>query len=97
MTTLYHYSIGTNVHEDGVTAFPITGEAVTVDGQPMVRLAHGVIHHRDGWHETEAAALAYAADQVAVMASRLLIQANAIQAKALAAVAAAYAAEEAAK
>lgn len=76
MTTLYRYSVGTNVYEDGVTAFPIAGEAVEVDGQPMVRMSPDYIQSRDGWHETQEAALAAAADQIGRMALRLLDQAS---------------------
>jgi len=73
--TLYHYSVGTNCHEDGVSVFLVKGESVTVEGRPMVRLLGGNILAADRWHETEQLAREAAADQVGRMGIRLLDQA----------------------
>lgn len=80
---LFKYSVGTNVYEEGVTAFPVVGEAVMVDGISMVRLHAGYINTADGWHTTQEAALMDAAEQIGRMGLRLLDQAATLRAKSL--------------
>lgn len=75
MTSVYRYSVGTTVHEDGVSAFAVKGRAVEVEGRSMVELAHGVIYHADGWHEDDTAARMAAAEQIERMGVRLIGQA----------------------
>lgn len=76
MSTLYRYEVGTNVHDDGVTAFLVKAEALTFEGLPMVRLPYGVISSAAGWHEDERMARLEAALEIENMASRLIGQAG---------------------
>lgn len=71
MTSLYRYEVGTNVYEEGVTAFAIKGQAVEVEGRRMVELAHGVIVPDAGWSETKAEASLRAALEIERMAGLL--------------------------
>lgn len=74
--SLHRYEIGTNIYEDGVTAYPVKGEPVTVNGSPMVALAHEVIVPAAGWYETENEARLRAASKVEDLGLRLLAQAR---------------------
>ena len=71
MTTLYRYEVGTNVYEEGVTAYPVKGQAVEVEGRRMVELAHGVIVPDAGWSATQAEASLLAALEIERMAGLL--------------------------
>jgi hypothetical protein len=50
------------------------GESIEVAGEQMVRLAHGAIVKRDGFHDSRAAALRSAAATVDALANRLIKQ-----------------------
>lgn len=76
MTSLYRYEVGTNVYEEGVTAFAIKGQPVTVGGSPMVALAHEVIVPAAGWFASEDEARLQAAANVEALGLRLLAQAK---------------------
>lgn len=76
MTSLYRYEVGSQVHDDGLSTWPVKGEAVEVDGRRMVKLAHGVIVPAGGWHESKAAARTAAAEQMERMGVRLIGQAE---------------------
>lgn len=60
---------------EGCWIYVRTGEAVTVEGQPMVRLNGGTLAPVDGWYETKAAAMAAIAHRVEAWGHKLLSQA----------------------
>ena len=76
MTSLFRYEVGTNVYEDGVTAYPVKGQAVEVEGRRMVELANGVIVPDAGWFASEDEARLQAAADVEALGLRLLAQAK---------------------
>lgn len=76
MTSLYRYEVGTNVYEDGVTAYPVKGQAVEVEGRRMVELANGVIVPAAGWFASVDEARLQAAEDVEALGLRLLAQAK---------------------
>lgn len=67
MTKLYTYDVS-------LTTAPhlIIGEPITVNGTPMVRMAHGTIVRADGWFSTDAEARADAADRLQNMVRQVL-------------------------
>jgi len=64
---------------EDVGAFHEHGQLVVVDGEPMVRMGHGVIVPRTGWHESEQAAREEAAFKIEAMAARLLAKAKEVK------------------
>jgi len=67
--------IGRSLCGPGVQSWLDTGDAVTVDGQEMVRLPGGTIVTAEGWHDTLQAAQAAAADLLEEIAGRVAEQA----------------------
>ncbi len=72
----YSIFIGSSLHGAGVQWWLDTGDAVTVDGQEMVRLPSGTIVTAEGWHETLHAAWAAAADRLDSIAASVAGQAG---------------------
>ena len=69
--------IGSSLSGPGVQSWLDTGDAVTVDGQEMVRLLPGgTIVTAEGWHETLHAAWAAAADRLDSIAASVAGQAG---------------------
>jgi len=69
--------IGSSLSGPGVQSWLDTGDAVTVDGQEMVRLLPGgTIVTAEGWHDTLQAAQAAAADRLEEIAGRVAEQAR---------------------
>ncbi len=69
--------IGSSLSGPGVQSWLDTGDAVTVDGQEMVRLLPGgTIVTAEGWHDTLQAAQAAAADRLEEIAGRVADQAR---------------------
>lgn len=64
---------------DGVSYYTTWGESCDVDGQPMVRMAHGAILPAAGWVDTRTEALRLAADKIEQLAERLLLQARRVR------------------
>ncbi|NBW19832.1 MAG: hypothetical protein EBR82_68850 [Caulobacteraceae bacterium] len=75
MTQLYRATAYEVIRDDGADVHVQVGEPVTVQGAPMVRLAHGVLVPATGWHATREAALAEAATTVEAWGNLLLEQA----------------------
>lgn len=73
--TLYRLTVYETVDDSGVMTMWSTGESIDVEGEPMVRLNHGAIVKREGFHESRAAALRAASAQVDALANRLITQA----------------------
>lgn len=62
--------------EDGVAVWTSHGDAVTVDGVQMVRLAGGFIHPADGYAATKSEAVLVAAARVEELGRLLMAQAS---------------------
>lgn len=76
MTQLYRAEpFGRVDRAEGCWVYVQAGEAVTVEGQPMVKLNGGTLAPIDGWHETETAAMAAIAHRVEAWGHQLLAQA----------------------
>lgn len=77
MAELYKVSVSDSwVRRDGCGTYMTSGEAVTVDGRPMVRLHGGTIVPADGWSADKATATANAAMRIAQLGRLLLDQAE---------------------
>lgn len=77
MTQLYRAEPFDRVDRaEGCYVYVQAGEAVTVEGQPMVRLNGGTLSPIAGWHETKAAAMASIAHRVEAWGHKLLAQAE---------------------
>lgn len=79
------YTINVNdscFRADGVSYYTTWGESCEVDGQPMVRMAHGAILPAAGWVATRTEALRLAADKIERLAERLMSQAREVRAQA---------------
>lgn len=72
--TLYRLNVHETLDDAGASTTWSVGQAIEVAGELMVRLAHGAIVKRDGFHESRAAALRDAASQVDALANRLIKQ-----------------------
>ena len=73
---LFSVFIGHSLSGPGVQSWLDVGDAVTVDGQEMVRLPGGTIVASDGWHDTLHEAQAAAADRLEEIAGRVAEQAR---------------------
>lgn len=73
---LHKVQVGCSVWADGVSTVSLVGTPRTIDGSPMVQLAHGPIMPADGWHATEAEAKAAAANEIEKLGRGLLDQAK---------------------
>ncbi|MFO0453544.1 MAG: hypothetical protein ACK52I_33635 [Pseudomonadota bacterium] len=80
MSNRYRIDFGTN----GVSHYTHTtvGDALAVEGEPMVRLAHGSIVRDVGFHTTLADASRDAAGRIEALGHRLLAQAERLRAEA---------------
>lgn len=76
MDVLHHVDIGQIIDSRGVSTFEQKGDLVVVDGQPMVRLSHGVIVRANGWSGDPADARLRAAMKIEEMGRCLLAQAE---------------------
>lgn len=76
MATVHRIDIGNTVDSHGVHTFKQAGEAIEVEGRPMVRLKHGTIVRADGWSATPAEARVVAADRISGLGRTLLAQAE---------------------
>ena len=75
---LYDSHFGTS----GVYTNTVAGDALAVEGEPMVRLAHGPIVPDKGFHTTLADASRAAAGRIEAIGHRLLAQADRLRAEA---------------
>ena len=82
MDAMYRLDIGSQIDSRGVSTFMQKGEAVTVEGAPMVRLSHGVIVRAHGWCQDKVQAQLAAAAQIEEMGRSLLAQAEQLRAAA---------------
>lgn len=82
MSKVYRVEITDRLRRDGFVTWETTAEPVTVDGVRMVRLAHGVITHADGFTPSRAQALRQAADRIDEMRLRLIGQSERLRAEA---------------
>jgi hypothetical protein len=69
------------IRADGLGWWVTHGEAITVDGEPHVKMQH-VILPAEGWHDNRADALRAAADRIEQLGHRLLDQAARVRAEA---------------
>lgn len=77
MAKLYRSMVCDSLFNDnGVTVWTSHGDAVTVDGVQMVKLAGGFIHPADGYASTKSEAVLVAADRVEELGRRLMAQAS---------------------
>lgn len=72
--TLYRLNVHETLVESGAMTTMSKGEPVDVGGEPMVRLDHGTIVKREGFHESRSAALRAAASEIDALANRLIKQ-----------------------
>lgn len=83
MTRLYRATVNdTWMSADGLGWYTQFGEPRTVDGTPMVLLPSCIVP-ADGWHATEQAAVAAAADVIEAHGRKLIRQAESMRAKAV--------------
>lgn len=73
---LHKIQIGSSVWGGGISTVALKGTPRTIDGTPMVQLAHGAIVPADGWCATEAEAKAKAADEIEMIGRNLFHQAK---------------------
>lgn len=81
---LHHIDVGSQVWNRGLGTIELFGSPITVDGVPMVKLAHGAIVLAKGWHASKADAQAEAADKIEQIGRQLLEQAASLRATAAA-------------
>lgn len=82
MTRLWRATVNDSwMGPDGLGWYTQCGQPRTVDGAPMVVLASCIVPAH-GWHATELAAVADAADVIEEHGRRLIRQAEAMRAKA---------------
>lgn len=72
----YSMHVSRTLTDTGLISWLDEGDALTVDGQEMVRLPIGIIVTADGWHDTLQAAQAAAADRLEEIAGRVAEQAR---------------------
>ena len=72
--TLYRLNVHETLVESGAMTTMSKGEPVDVGGEPMVRLDHGTIVKREGFHESQAAALRDAVTRIEALATSLIKQ-----------------------
>ena len=85
MTNLYKASVSDhNVGKDGIGYFVQHGEPLTVGGDPMVKLAGGVLVPAAGWHAEFSDAVLEAAQRIEALGHRLLSQADRLRVEAAA-------------
>lgn len=81
---LHKIDVGSHIWNRGLGTVELFGTPITIDGVPMVKLAHGAIVLAKGWHASKAEAQAEAAQQVQEIANQLLVQAASLRASAAA-------------
>ena len=80
MAKLYRLDVLDSVRSrDGVGTYMQHGDAVVVDGEPMVRLSHGTIVAASNFCATRDGARASAAERVEEFAQALMAQAAALR------------------
>lgn len=85
MSNLYKASVtDTGFHREGIGYFVQHGEALTVDSEPMVKLAGGVLVPSKGWHAEFGDAVLEAAQRIEALGHRLLAQADRLRVEAAA-------------
>lgn len=85
MTKLYKSSVGDHhFTKEGIGYFVQHGEPHTIGGDPMVKLAGGVLVPAAGWHAEYGDAVLEAAQRIEVLGHRLLAQADKLRAEAAA-------------
>jgi hypothetical protein len=81
MTKLYKASVSDHhFTKEGIGYFVQHGEPQTVGGDPMVRLAGGVIVPANGWHADFSDAVLEAAQRIESLGHRLVAQAAELRA-----------------
>ena len=82
MSNLYQADVNDfGIRADGLGWWVTHGEAITVDGEPHVKMQH-VILPAEGWHDNRADAVRAAADRIEQLGRRLLDQAARVRAEA---------------
>ena len=81
---LHKVDVGLQVWNRGLGTIELFGTPITVEGVPMVKLAHGAIVAAKGWHANKADAQAEAADRIKEIGMQLLEQAASLRASAAA-------------
>ena len=81
MTNLYKAEVTSQIGKAGVHVWWSVGTPVTVNGSPMVQLAHGTIVPAAGWSATVNEAANVAADQIDNLRLVLIEQSDQLRAK----------------
>lgn len=81
MTNLYKAEVTERLDRNGVSIWWSVGTPVTVNGSPMVQLAHGTIVPAVGWSATVNEAANVAADQIDNLRLVLTEQSDQLRAK----------------
>ena len=76
MTSLFKCEVMDRVGKEGVSVWWSVGTPLTVDGTPMVRLAHGTIVEAAGWSASVNEAARKAADRIDELRDALSSQAE---------------------
>ena len=76
---LHKIDVGMQVWNRGLGTIELFGSPITVEGTPMVKLAHGAIVLAKGWHANKADAQAEAADKIEEIARQLMEQAASLR------------------
>jgi hypothetical protein len=85
MTNLYKSSVSDHgLTREGLGYFIQHGEPQTVGGNPMVKLAGGVLVPAAGWHAEYGDAVLEAAQRIEALGHRLLAQADRLRVEAAA-------------
>ena len=84
MSTMYRIELadGAISKSTGIGMWTTTGEPVTVDGVPMVRLSHGTIIRAEGFYASKREALRAAAESIDGLRAVLAGQAERMRAEA---------------
>lgn len=81
---LHKIDVGTQVWNRGLGTIELFGTPITIEGVPMVKLAHGAIVLAKGWHASKADAQAEAANEIEKIGRQLMEQAASLRASAAA-------------
>ena len=85
MTNLYKATVSDmGLSKDGLGYYVQHGEPLTVGGDPMVKLAGGVLVPATGWHAEFGDAVREAAQRIQALGHRLLAQADRLRVEAAA-------------
>ena len=79
MTSLFKCEVMSQIDSRGVSVWWSVGTPVTVDGTPMVRLAHGTIVEAAGWSATVNEAANRAADRIDELRAAMESQASGLR------------------